>query len=204
MKIVIIGATGTIGSALADVLEAHPGYEVIRASRSGPVKVDLADPASIDALFATLGPVDAVVAVAASGTICRIDAPSDADYLTGLDGKLVGQVQLARRAARYLTDGGSLILTSGIFEFDEPGMSFTALVNAGLAGFVPAAAQEMPRGIRLNAVSPGWISETLRAIGRDATVGTPVAEVVRAYVELLQGADRGRVVEPGTPEARKG
>ncbi|MYT31391.1 MULTISPECIES: short chain dehydrogenase [unclassified Streptomyces] len=204
MKIVIIGATGTIGSALADALEAHPGYEVIRASRSGSVKVDLADPASIDALFAALGPVDAVVAVAASGTISRIDAPSDADYFTGLDAKLLGQVQLARRAARYLTDGGSVILTSGIFEFGEPGMSFTALVNAGLAGFVRTAAQEMPRDIRLNAVSPGWISETLRAIGRDTAAGTPVAEVVRAYVELLQGTDRGRVAEPGTPEARKG
>ncbi|MER6047123.1 SDR family oxidoreductase [Streptomyces sp. NPDC001793] len=155
-------------------------------------------------MFATLGSVDAVVAVAASGAISRIDAPSDADYFTGLDAKLLGQVQLARRAARYLADDGSVILTSGIFEFGEPGLSFTALVNAGLAGFVRTAAQEMPRGIRLNAVSPGWISETLRAIGRDAAVGTPVAEVVRAYVALLAGADRGRIVEPGTPEARKG
>ncbi|MGG2459821.1 short chain dehydrogenase [Streptomyces sp. RGM 3693] len=204
MKIVIIGATGTIGSALAGVLEAHPEHEVIRTSRSGPVKVDLADPDSIDTLFATLGPVDAVVAVAGSGTIAGIDTSSDADYFTGLDGKLLGQIQLTRRAARHLTDGGSLTLTSGISQFSEPGLAFGAVVNAGLDGFVPAAAQEMPRGIRLNSVSPGWISETLQAMGRDGAAGTPVAEVVRAYVELIEGTDRGRIVEPGTPAARKG
>ncbi|WP_327351168.1 short chain dehydrogenase [Streptomyces sp. NBC_01304] len=204
MKIVVIGATGTIGSALADALESNPAHEVVRASRRGPVKVDLEDPASIDALFATIGPVDAVVAVAAGGTIARIDDSTDADYFTGLDGKLLGQLHLTRRAARELTDGGSVTLTGGISEFTEAGLSFGALVNAGLAGFIPAAAREMPRGIRLNSVSPGWISETLRAMGRDASAGTPVAEVVRAYVELIEGADRGRVIEPGTPEARKG
>ncbi|MEU7636079.1 MULTISPECIES: short chain dehydrogenase [unclassified Streptomyces] len=204
MRIVIIGATGTIGSALAGALEARPGHEVIRASRSGPVKVDLADPDSIDALFATLGPVDAVVAVAASGTIARVDTSSDADYFTGLDAKLLGQIHLTRRAARHLADGGSLTLTGGISQFTEPGLTFAAVVNAGLDGFVPAAAQEMPRGIRLNAVSPGWISETLQAMGRDGAAGTPVAEVVRAYVGLIEGTDRGRVVEPGTPAARQG
>lgn len=204
MKIVIIGATGTVGSALADALEGNPVHEVVRASRRGPVRVDLADPPSIDTLFTTVGPVDAVVAVAASGTLARIDSASDTDYFTGLDGKLLGQIHLVRRAARHLADGGSVTLTGGISQFSEPGLSFGALVNAGLDGFIPAAAREMPRGIRLNSVSPGWISETLEAMGRDGSAGTPVAEIVRAYLELIDGNDRGRISEPGTPASRKG
>ncbi|TGB14118.1 short chain dehydrogenase [Streptomyces sp. MZ04] len=197
MKIVVIGATGTIGSVLAETLEAGGGHEVVRASRSGPVAVDLADPKSIDALFVTVGTVDAVVAVAGSGQLARIDASSDDDYFRGLEGKLLGQVHLVRRAARHVTDGGSLTLTNGVSVFSEPGLSFAALVNGGLAHFVPAAAAEMPRGIRLNSVSPGWVSETLEQMGRDGSAGTPVAEVVRAYVELIEGTARGQVIEPG-------
>ncbi|MER5255224.1 short chain dehydrogenase [Streptomyces sp. NPDC002855] len=197
MKIVVIGATGTIGSALADTLETGGSHEVVRASRRGPVVVDLAEPTSIDAMFEAVGAVDAVVAVAGSGQIARIDASSDADYFRGLEGKMLGQVHLTRRAAHHLADGGSLTLTNGISAFSEPGLSFAALVNGGLAHFVPAAAAEMPRGIRLNSVSPGWVAQTLEKMGRDGSQGTPVAEVVRAYVELIEGTGRGLVVSPG-------
>lgn len=201
MRIVVIGATGTIGPALADTLE-RGGHDVVRASRGGPVTVDLAKPASIDALFAGVGTVDAVVAVAGSGAIARIDASSDDDYFQGLEGKMLGQVHLVRRAAPHIKDGGSLTLTNGISTFSEPGLSFTALVNGGLAHFVPVAAAEMPRGIRLNSVSPGWVSQTLEKMGRDGSQGTPVADVVRAYVGLIEGAGRGLVVEPGATAAK--
>ncbi|MFC8128721.1 short chain dehydrogenase [Streptomyces sp. NPDC057302] len=197
MKIVVIGAGGTIGSALVDALESSGSHEVVRASRRGPVVVDLAKPSSIDEMFDAVGTVDAVVAVAGSGRIARIDASSDDEYFQGLEGKMLGQVQLTRRAAHRLRDGGSLTLTDGISAFSEPGLSFAALVNGGLAHFVPTAAAEMPRGIRLNSVSPGWVSQTLEKMGRDGAQGTPVAEVVRAYVELIEGSARGLVVRPG-------
>ncbi|MEU5955208.1 short chain dehydrogenase [Streptomyces sp. NPDC047525] len=199
MKIVVIGASGTIGSALADTLEASGSHEVVRASRRGPVVVDLARPDSIDEMFDAVGTVDAVVAVAGSGQIARIDASPDDDYFTGLEGKMLGQIHLTRRAAHRLADGGSLTLTNGISTFSEPGLSFAALVNGGLGHFVPTAAAEMPRGIRLNSVSPGWVAETLEKMGRDGAQGTPVAEVVRAYVELIEGTGQGLVVEPGVP-----
>lgn len=197
MKIVVIGAGGTIGSALAHTLEASGNHEVVRASRRGPVVVDLAEPKSIDGLFAAVGAVDAVVAAAGSGQIARIDASSDDDYFRGLEAKMLGQVHLARRAAHHLRDGGSLTLTNGVSTFSEPGLSFAALVNGGLGHFVPVAAAEMPRGIRLNSVSPGWVAETLEKMGRDGAKGTPVADVVRAYIELIEGTGRGLVVEPG-------
>lgn len=152
MKIIVIGATGTIGSAVADTLEAE--HEVVRASRKGSPRVDLETPASIDALFDTVGEVDAVICCAAGGRLSPLTSSSDEEFTLGLEGKLLGQVRLLRRALGHVRDGGSTTLTSGIFQKPTPGGSFGALVNAGLEAFVRTAAIEMPRGLRVNAVSP--------------------------------------------------
>ncbi|WP_049559775.1 short chain dehydrogenase [Nonomuraea sp. SBT364] len=194
MKIVVIGATGTIGGAVAGLLAT--GHEVVPASRRGPVRVDLTDAASIDALFAAVPDVDAVVCCAASGSLSPLDTPSDADYWRGLDGKLVGQVTLARRAAAHLRAGGSVTLTSGRFTAPTPGSTLGHLVNAGLEAFVRAAAPEMPRGIRLNAISPGWVRETCLALGMDGTAGIPAADLARAYADTIEGTAHGHVITP--------
>ncbi|MFG2139654.1 short chain dehydrogenase [Streptomyces sp. NPDC048650] len=190
MKIIVIGATGTIGSAVARHLTDR-GDQVVRAARRGPVQVDLADMASVDALFAAVPDADAVVCCAASGRLTPLDSPSDEDFTAGLQGKLLGQVHLARRALRALRDGGTIVLTSGVFEQPTPGGAFGALVNAGLDAFVEAAAVELPRGLRLTAVRPGWVAETLAAMGRDPADGTPAAEVARRYVAALDAHPRG-------------
>ncbi|MBW8726390.1 MAG: short chain dehydrogenase [Inquilinus limosus] len=191
MKIIVIGATGTIGTAVATALEER--HEVVRASRHGTPAVDLADPASIAALLAAAGPVDAVICCAASARMAPIDAPDEA-FLSGLHGKLLGQVALLRLALPRLRDGGSVTLTAGTFDPPMAGAAFGALVNAGLEAFVRAAALELPRGLRVNAVSPGWVRETLLAMGRDG--GTPAADVARAYVEAVEGTITGQVLVP--------
>lgn len=192
MKIIVIGASGTLGRAVVTALE--PGHEVVRASRHGPVPVDLEDPASIDALFDTAGGADAVVCCAASGQLAPLTGTSDEEFTLGLRGKLLGQVHLTRRAAVHLTDGGSVTLTSGRFAEPVPGSSWGFLVNAGLEAFIHAAAVEMPRGIRLNVVSPGWIAETLEALGEDPGSGTLAAEVARSYLGAVEGAAHGQVL----------
>ncbi|WP_065961149.1 short chain dehydrogenase [Streptomyces sparsogenes] len=196
MKILVIGATGTIGGAVADALAER--HDVVRASRRGPVRVDTADTASIDALFADLGDdLDAVVCCAAGGGLTPLDSPSDETFWSGLDGKLIGQVNLVRRALGHVRDGGSVTLTSGRFTEPVPGSSLGYLVNAALEAFVYAAAAEMPRGLRLNAVSPGWVRETLVALGMDPSPGSPVAEVAHAYVDAVEGDARGRTLTVG-------
>ncbi|WP_077194944.1 short chain dehydrogenase [Streptomyces lydicus] len=185
MKIIVIGAGGTLGSAVARQLADH-GHEVVPAARRGPVRVDLADPATVDALFTSVRDVDAVVCCAASGRLTPLDSPSDEDFTTGLHGKLLGQVHLVRRAIHHLRDGGGIVLTGGTFEKPTPGGSFGALVNAGLEAFVHAAAPEMPRGLRLSVVSPGWLAETLAAMGLDPADGTPADEVARHYVARIE------------------
>ncbi|MET9479273.1 short chain dehydrogenase [Streptomyces sp. NPDC006638] len=194
MKIILIGATGTIGRAVADALTAE--HEVVRASRDGSTRVDLEIPASIDGLFATVGTVDAVICCAASGRLTPLVSPSDDEFTLGLKGKLLGQVALLRRAVDHVRDGGSITLTSGTFHEPTPGGSFGALVNAGLEAFVRAAAVEMPRGVRVNVVSPGWVSETLEKLGRDPGGGTPARDVAHAYVEAVMGQMRGQTLTP--------
>ncbi|MGC0415681.1 short chain dehydrogenase [Embleya sp. AB8] len=190
MRILVIGATGTIGAAVADELATR--HDVIRASRRGPVRVDMTDPASLDALLAEVGEVDAVVVAAASGGLSPLDTPADADYWSGVEGKLLGQVNLVRRALAHVRDGGSITLTSGRFAEPVPGSSLGYLVNAGLEAFVHSAAIELPRGLRLNAVSPGWVRETLVALGMDPADGTPAVDVARTYVDVVEGDAQGR------------
>ncbi|MDL4773491.1 short chain dehydrogenase [Actinomadura xylanilytica] len=188
MKIIVIGATGTIGSAVAAALE--PAHEVVRASRRGPVRVDMHDLASIDALFETVPDADAVVCCAASGVLSPLDSDDDA-VLPGVEGKLYGQVHLVRTALRHLPDGGSVTLTSGVIPLSLKGASFGALANAGLDAFVRFAATELPRGLRVNAVSPGWVAETLESMGLDAAEGTPAKEVADAFVQAAEGTASG-------------
>ncbi len=194
MKIIVIGATGTIGSAVADTLEAE--HEVVRASRKGSPRVDLETPASIDALFDTVGEVDAVICCAAGGRLSPLTSSSDEEFTLGLEGKLLGQVRLLRRALGHVRDGGSTTLTSGIFQKPTPGGSFGALVNAGLEAFVRTAAIEMPRGLRVNAVSPGWVKETLEKLGVDSEGGISASDVAHAYREVVTGEMRGQTVIP--------
>jgi NAD(P)-dependent dehydrogenase (short-subunit alcohol dehydrogenase family) len=192
VKIIVIGATGTIGGAVTEALEKH--HDVVRASRQGPVRVDLTDTASIDALFTKVGQVDAVVCCAVSGDMTPLDTESDEDYWRGLEGKLIGQVNLVRRALTHVRDGGSVTITSGRFAEPVPGSSLGHLINAALEAFVGAAAVEMPRGVRLNSVSPGWVRETLRTLNLDPAPGTPADAVARVYVEAVEGQARGRTL----------
>jgi NAD(P)-dependent dehydrogenase (short-subunit alcohol dehydrogenase family) len=169
---------------------------VIRASRDSGTRVDLEAPASIDALFATVGTVDAVICCAASGQLTPLAAPSGDEFTLGLKGKLRGQAVLLRRALRHVRDGGSVTLTSGVFHEPTPGGSFGALVNAGLEAFVQAAAIEMPRGLRVNVVSPGWATETLEKLGMDTRRGTPLSDVTHAYVQAVTGDMQGQILRP--------
>src|SRR5271157_630136 len=112
MKIIVIGATGTIGGEVARALSLK-GHEVVGASRSGDVKVTLDDPASVRALFDKVRDVDAVVSCAGNAEFKPFTDLTDADYELGLRSKLMGQVSVARQAKDALRDGGSITVTTG-------------------------------------------------------------------------------------------
>src|SRR5271154_2097266 len=165
MNIIVIGATGTLGSEVAKALSLNK-HEVVRASRKGDVKVNLDDSASVRAMFEKVRVVDAVISCAGDAAFKPFADLTDADYELGLRSKLMGQVSLARIAKDHIHDGGSITLTSGVLAMRPMlGSASVSMVNAGLDGFVRAAALEMPRKIRINAVSPPWVRETMVKFG---------------------------------------
>jgi len=195
MKIIVIGATGVIGGAVAKALSAN-GHEVIKASRKGDVEVTLDDPASLRAMFDKVGEIDAVVACAGNATFKPFADLTDADYELGFRSKLMGQVWVARYAMDRLRDGGSITLTTGILaQHPMVGSASISMVNAGLEGFVRAAALELPRGLRINAVSPPWVKETMVMYGMDPTPGLAAADVAKAYVAAVEGAHQGEIID---------
>jgi NAD(P)-dependent dehydrogenase (short-subunit alcohol dehydrogenase family) len=195
MKVIVIGATGTIGRAVADALAT--GHEVVRASRRGDVKVDIEDARSIAALFQQVKDVDAVVSCAGSARFVPLAQLTDADIAYSLQSKLMGQVNLIRQALGSVRAGGSVTVTSGVLARQPmPGGAAISMVNAGLEGFVRGAAAEAPRGVRVNAVSPPWVTETLVALKMDPSPGLPAATVARAYVAAVTGRASGETLDP--------
>lgn len=196
MRVLIVGASGTIGRAVVAALKGR--HELVLASmREAPEQVDISNPASIRALYARVGRVDAVVSTAGPAAFKPLAELTDADFAFSLSNKLMGQVNLVRFGVDSVADAGSFTITAGSLA-REPARKAAAvsLVNAGLEGFGRSAALELPRGQRLNVVSPPWISETLRALGQDPSIGLPAANVAGAYVASVEGRQTGAVIDP--------
>jgi len=184
-RVLVVGASGLLGRSIVKVL--GDTAEVVAASRSGSSEiVDITDSHSIEQLFARIGEVDAVICVAGMVPFLPWQETTGDDWATGLASKLMGQVDLVRIGAPFVRDGGALILTTGVLsEHPIPGSSIVTTVNSAVDGFVRAAAIEVGRGVRVTAVSPGWISETMEAMGMDSSAGLPAAEVAGVYARLL-------------------
>ena len=196
MRILVIGGTGTIGSAVVRALAER--HDVIAASRSGAAEaVDITDSDSIRALYRRIGPLDAIVSAAGGAAWKPLLSLDESDFAVSIGDKLMGQVNVVRLALalEVVRDGGSITVTSGILaQQPSAGSAAVSLVNAGLEGFARAAALEASRGVRVNVVSPGWVSETLASMGRDPAEGTPAAEVASAYVSAVEGSASGEIL----------
>jgi NAD(P)-dependent dehydrogenase (short-subunit alcohol dehydrogenase family) len=195
-KVLIIGGSGTIGKAIVQTCADR--VEVVTASlHNGAFQVDLGDHASIQALFENTGPLDAVVCAASRGVVFKtISEMSLVDYLASMQQKLLGQIQIALSSLPILKDNGSITLTTGIFNQDFVfGGSAAAMVNSGVEGFVQAAACDMPRGIRINAVSPALLEASAEAYREVCPGFEPVAsdKVGRAYLRSILGIQTGQV-----------
>ncbi len=196
MRILVVGATGTIGQAIVAALTDR--HELVLASRhNSHEQVDLASSDSIRALYQRVGRVDAVICAAGQAAWKPLAELTEQDFAFSLGNKLMGQVNLVRLGAEFVADGGSFTLTSGVLASKpSPSSAAVSVVNAGVEAFASAAARELPRGLRVNAVSPPWVSETLQAMGGDPSQGLPAARVARAYVTSVEGKATGRVLEP--------
>jgi NAD(P)-dependent dehydrogenase (short-subunit alcohol dehydrogenase family) len=193
-KILLVGAAGTIGRAVARNLGER--HHVVTAGRaSGEHRVDLTNDRSVAALLDAVGPLDAIVSTAGGLHLGPLAETSAEQFNVGLQGKLLGQVRLALLGQRFLNDGGSITLTASIDGIEPIRQGANAsVVSAALEGFVLAAAIELPRGLRINVVSPTLLSESVDRFGAlfpgAETVGAD--RVARAYQRSVEGAQPGR------------
>lgn len=195
MKILVVGASGTIGRAV--VAELGQRHDIVSAGRSsGDVALDITDEASICRAFESLGPIDAVVSAAGSVKFAPFAEMSAADYDIGLRDKLMGQVNLVLVGRDHVADGGSFTLTTGVLDADPIRFGTSAsMVNGAVNAFVRAAAIEMPRGLRINAVSPGVIQESMPDFAPffRGFEPVPAARTALAYAKSAEGAQTGQV-----------
>ncbi|MEO6774024.1 MAG: short chain dehydrogenase [Kofleriaceae bacterium] len=196
MKIIVIGSTGTIGRAVVEALTAAQ-HEVVGVHRQSAPGVDITDVTSIAGLFRQVGAIDHVVSCAGGGAWKPLAQLTDDDFAMSLGYKLMGQVNVIRHALGQVRDGGSITVTSGILaQHPMQGSAAVSMLNAGLEGFVRAAALEAPRGVRVNVVSPPWVTETLAAMKMETSSGLPAAVVAKAYLGSIAGVQRGATIDP--------
>jgi NAD(P)-dependent dehydrogenase (short-subunit alcohol dehydrogenase family) len=181
-KILVIGAAGLLGAQVVDALGES---ECIRASRNSGERVDISDPKSLAALFERVGELDGIVCTGGAARYKPWDQLTDVDWTFSLANKLMGQVSVVRYGAKRVRSGGAIGLAA---QFPSPGSAIITTVNAAVEAFVRAAAAEPSLRIRVNAVSPGWVSETLQAMGRNPSDGIPAAEVAKVIVP--RGSER--------------
>lgn len=195
MRIVVVGATGTIGGPVAEALESR-GHEVLRVgSSSGTLTVDLADPASIKALYAAAGAVEAVVCTAGVARFGALEELDDEAFRTSIGNKLMGQVNLVRLGLGVVADGGSFTLTSGgLSQTPDKGTLAVSMVGAGLEIFARAAALDLGGRYRVNVVSPGWVAESRVKAGLDPMPGIWAKDLAEYYVDLVEGDATGQIV----------
>ena len=191
----VVGATGTIGSAIADHLQER--HDVVRVGNtSGDLQVDLSDRGSIEDLYGTVGLVDAVVSAAGIARVGPLEALTDEDFSFSIQNKLMGNVNLVRVGIGSVRQGGSFTLTTGTLSREPaPTTAAVSMVGAGLESFAKAAALELAGRYRVNVVSPGWVRETMVSLGMDPTPGMPVAELATYYARVVEGTMTGDILE---------
>jgi NAD(P)-dependent dehydrogenase (short-subunit alcohol dehydrogenase family) len=196
MKLILIGASGTIGRRIYETLSKK--HEIIRAGRQGDdVEVDIASAESIEQMYRSVADVDAVICAAGAAKFGPFRELSEEDLYIGIRSKMMGQVNLVRIGQNYINDGGSITLTTGILA-EEPvvGSAGLALVNGAVNSFAVAAALELPRGLRVNVVCPTVVEDSADDY-EDIFPGyeaVSMKSVVAAYRRCLENPINGRVI----------
>jgi NAD(P)-dependent dehydrogenase (short-subunit alcohol dehydrogenase family) len=199
LRILLIGASGVLGRAI--VAELSPRHDIVSAgSKTGDIRIDIADPASITAGLKAAGPLDAVACAAGAVNWPPLSTVKSAPleksvYGLGLTNKLMGQVNLALVARDHLRDRGSITLIAGVLSQTPIATGSSAsMVNGAIEAFAMAAAIEMPRGVRINAVSPTVFEESMKDYGPffRGHDPVPVARAARAFSRSIEGLETGQ------------
>ena len=196
MRILIIGGNGTIGKKVSEHFSKK--HEVIIGGRnSGDVNVNISDSKSIEAMYQSVGKIDAVLCIAGEAKWAAFDSLTEEDFYIGLKSKLMGQVNLVRIGLKYVNPGGSFTLTTGILADHPVTMTASpAMVNGGIHSFVKAVALELKDGVRINVVSSGLVEDAVEKYEAYFPGHNPIPmrKVINGYVKSVEGSGTGEII----------
>jgi len=191
MTIIIVGASGRIGKEVDKALS--DSHEIIRVgARSGDVQCDYTDTQSVRSMFETIGGFDSLISVVGGDSSFKSFADlDDEDYRYGFERKVLGQIRFLKLGESFVRDNGSFVFTSGFLsQYPNPSSIATGPLNAALDTFVKNTASLLPRGIRINVVSPAPIVEP----GQEGKGLVTAAGTAKLYVEAVEGNMTGRIL----------
>lgn len=191
MKIIIVGASGRIGKEVDKALS--DSHDIVRVGiRSGDVKCDYTIPESVREMFAEIGEFDALISVAGGDSVFKsLTELDDNDYRYGFERKFLGQIRFLRFGESFVRDKGSFVFTTGFLShYPNPASIATGPLNAAVDTFVKNTAPLLPRGIRINVVSPAPIVEP----GQKGQGVVTAAETAKLYVKAVEGDFTGQVL----------
>ncbi|TSD66334.1 short chain dehydrogenase [Inquilinus sp. KBS0705] len=196
MKIIIVGATGTMGQHLSAALEKE--HEVIRiSSKDGDIQADITSTESIEKMYKRIGAFDALICTAGPTYVGPWSKMGDAEFWKGVEGKMMGQINLVLIGQHYINPKGSFTLITGALN-EEPQKNFAnaSAANGAVEGFVRAAAIELENGIRINAVSPTVIEDSPQYFPYfPGEIPTTMRELEFAFRKSVFGAHTGQVIK---------
>jgi NAD(P)-dependent dehydrogenase (short-subunit alcohol dehydrogenase family) len=197
MKIIIVGATGTMGTHLSSAFENE--HEIIRvASEGGDLQVDITSPEAIEKFFEAVGPFDALISTAGPTFVGPWKKLNDETFRKGVEGKMMGQINLVLIGQHYINPKGSFTLITGALT-EDPQINFAnaSAANGAVEGFVRAAAIELENGIRINAVSPTVIENSPHYFPYfPGEIPTTMRQLEFMFRKSVFGAGTGHIIKP--------
>lgn len=194
MKIVIFGATGTIGSAVTKELNEH---DIVRVGfNDGDYRVDIEDRNALSAFFTEIGTVDAIISTTGLIAFAPVKDLVFENVKQSVDNKIMGHINLFQVGSSYVREGGSITFTSGhLAQNPINGGAAVSMVNAALDAFAKASAFELGSTLRVNTVSPRFVKETMALMGMDSTNGVSAADTAKAYRHALETNETGQAFD---------
>ena len=191
MKIIIVGASGRIGSEVAKAFSGS--HDIISVgARSGDVQCDYTVPESVREMFDKIGEFDSLITVVGGDSVFKsFSALDDEDYRYGYERKFLGQIRFLKLGESFVRDNGSFVFTSGFLsQYPNPASIATGPLNAAIDTFVRNTASLLPRGIRINVVSPAPIVN----LGQEGRGLVTASETAQYYVKAVEGDMTGQVL----------
>jgi len=197
MKIIIVGATGTMGKYLTSAFEKE--HEIIKAaSKGGDIQVDITAAESIEHMYKQAGAFDALICTAGPTYVGPWKKMTDKEFRKGIEGKLMGQINLVLIGQHYINSKGSFSLITGALTL-EPQLNFAnaSAANGAVEAFVRAAAIELENGIRINAVSPTVIENSPQYFPFfPGDIPVTMQQLEYGFRKAVFGANTGQVIKP--------